>query len=106
MARKKDPANPFYVLLVIVGVVFLITACAYGVMAFRADRLARSGQVDRSNNGLVVFMRESGGKLLAGELLVLGLATAAAMVSDRYWARREEQADVNHGGSHRHAGDG
>ena len=105
MARKKDPSNPFYVLLVIVGVVFLITACAYGVMAFRSDRLARSGQVDRSNNGLVVFMRESGGKLLAAELLVLGLATAAAMASDRYWTRGEEQAG-SVGGSHRRAGDG
>ena len=37
MARKK-PINPFYVVLVIVGTAFAITASAYGVTAMRALR--------------------------------------------------------------------
>ena len=42
MARQKEPINPFYILLVALGVVFLITACAYGVMAYRAIAPARA----------------------------------------------------------------
>ena len=36
MAKAREPVNPFYVLLVLLGIVFLVTACAYGVMAYRA----------------------------------------------------------------------
>ncbi len=38
MAKKKSGINPFYVLLAPLGIVFTITACAYGVMAFKAVR--------------------------------------------------------------------
>ena len=47
MAKAKAPVNPFYVLVVVFGVVFVITSCAYGTMAYRAiapavDAQARS----------------------------------------------------------------
>ena len=90
MAKQKEPINPFYPVLVIVGIVFLITACAYGVMAFRG---ARSGpSMDGTSNGLMVLMRHHGGKLLAGELLALALSSFAAMGLDQYRGRDSARA--------------
>ena len=88
MAKGKQATNPFYVVLVLVGIVFFVTACAYGVMAFRADRLGRAAQQEEGSGGLMGFLQQHGGRVLAGELLVLGVATFAAIASDNYWANR------------------
>jgi hypothetical protein len=90
MARSRTATNPFYVVLVIVGVVFLITACSYGVMAFRADRLARAATMGEPSSPLLILLRDRGGQLLAGELVLLGLTTVAAMATDAFWTRRGE----------------
>jgi hypothetical protein len=88
MARKK-PFNPFYVLLVVVGVVFAVTACAYGITAMRA--LRQNSAVAESlpqSTGLTDFMKQYGDRLLVGELLVLAVATVGAISTDGYWTRR------------------
>jgi len=86
VTKTKAPANPFYVALVIVGMVFFVTACAYGVMAFRAIRL---GPVTAEQNPqpLLVFMAEHGEELMAGELVLLILVTVDAFSTDSYWNR-------------------
>jgi hypothetical protein len=91
VAKAKTAVNPFYVILVVVGILFFVTAFAYGVMAFRADRLGRAAQTDEVPRGLMAFLDNHGGKLLTWELLALGLATAAAITSDNYWSRRQQQ---------------
>ncbi|HEX3657282.1 MAG TPA: hypothetical protein VHV55_15950 [Pirellulales bacterium] len=81
--------NPFYVLLVIVGIAFAITACAYGVMTFSELR----GSVPAAGRGaLVAFMKRHGTMLLAGELLVLAVATTGAIATDRFWQRRAKSS--------------
>jgi len=80
--------NPFYVLLVIVGTAFAITACAYGVMTFTEMR----GAAPAAGRGaLLAFMKRHGNSLLAGELLVLAVATTGAIATDRFWQRRGER---------------
>jgi hypothetical protein len=90
MTRKK-PVNPFYLLLVVAGVAFAVTACAYGVTAMRALRSdpAAKGRALEENE-LTRFMSQHGNTLLVGELLVLGAATVAAISTDGYWSRRAE----------------
>jgi integral membrane sensor domain MASE1 len=88
VAKGKQATNPFYVVLVLVGILFFVTACAYGVMAFRADRLGRAAQQDAPSSGLMGFLQQRGGQVLAGELLLLGVATFAAIASDSYWSAR------------------
>lgn len=80
---QKKPFNPFYAALVVVGVVFAITACAYGVMTVRLldPRLADEG-------GLVGLMNQHGLKMLVGELGVLAVLTVAAITTDDYFVRR------------------
>jgi hypothetical protein len=91
MAKSKEPTNPFYVLLLAVGVLFFVTASTYFVMTLRGDRLGRQPQSVAQTSGLIQFMDRRGGQLLAGELLLLGVCTAAAMASDGYWSRRHER---------------
>jgi hypothetical protein len=88
MAARK-PINPFYVLLVVVGAAFAITACAYGVTAMRALRPNRAlAQAPPPQSSLVKLMDEHGERLLVGELLLLAVCTVGAISTDGYWSRR------------------
>jgi hypothetical protein len=87
---QKQPVNPFYSALVVVGVLFALTACAYGVMTVRG--------LDPQNadeGGLVGFLDAYGVWVMVGELLVLGLLTVAAIGTDEYWTRRMTAADAD-----------
>ena len=85
MATKRPFANPFYALLLVVGVAFLLTATSYGVLAFR-DVQGQSPTA--SGSGLMLFLDRHGALLLAGELAVLIVASLAAMATDGYWTKR------------------
>lgn len=93
MAKPKEPINPFYVLVVLVGVVFVVTTFAYGTMAYRAV-----AQTEESP-GLMSMLDEHGVSILSGELAVLGLVTFGAMWLDGVRTRRaqrdEQQQAVN-----------
>lgn len=87
MAKRKQPFNIFYVPLLLGGVVFLITACAYGLMVYQTQRLEASqwGGGSGSGAGLIAFMNEYGTGLLLGELAVLAVATIGTIAWDRFW---------------------
>jgi len=85
VSTSKEPANPFYLLLAIVGVFFVITACGYAVMVFRAGRM---GVAAGPPHPLVQFLDLYGGYLLAGELVILGGATVAAIGLDDWRIKR------------------
>ena len=86
MNQRKKRVNPFYVVLVIAGVAFVVTACAYGVMAVKQMHVSyvpvEQVQADAS---FVGFMDEHGATVMMIELAVLGVATFAAMGTDRFW---------------------
>jgi len=86
MAKKKDRINPFYVLLVIVGVIFFITACAYGLMALKSFSPAGAQANSAAGERLLRFMNDWGMSLMIGELVLLGISTFAAMATDSYWS--------------------
>lgn len=83
----KSPANPFYVVLVLAGVVFFVTACAYGMMALREFR-APAGETAMPSE-LLTFLNQRGALLLGIEIAVLATATFAAMAYDQRLGRRE-----------------
>jgi uncharacterized membrane protein len=80
---QPKPINPFYSVLVVVGVVFAITACAYGVMTVRGLDPRNADE-----SGLIGFLDDYGIWVLVGELVVLGLLTVAAIGTDEFWTRR------------------
>jgi hypothetical protein len=111
MPKMRSRTNPFYVLLVIFGIAFSLTACAYGVMAFRAVRVAefaslqepsttdgrRSSPSDPTSDrpatetpagkSLLAFLDLHGAQLLGVELVLLAAATFGAIGTDGYWNR-------------------
>ena len=77
--------NPFYAALVVVGLAFALTTCAYTVMSFRElDPFAPEEQ------GLNALMKSHGLLILLIELGLLSVLTVAAIGSDDYWTRRAE----------------
>jgi hypothetical protein len=87
VAKAKAPVNPFYVLVVVFGVVFVITACAYGTMAYRA--IAPAVDAQSRSQGLMGFLDRFGVQSLSIELVVLGVASFLAMWLDQIRSRRE-----------------
>jgi hypothetical protein len=88
----SQAANPFYVLSIVAGVAFAITACAYGVMTVRGldPHAADEG-------GLVGLMDEHGLAIMLVELSVLGVLTVLAIGTDDFWTRRGETSSLNSG---------
>lgn len=91
MAKKSGGLNPFYVLLVLIGIAFTLTACAYGVMAFKVVRTKAEVAEDGEGAALLTYLDEHGATLMAVEVALLALCTVAAMATDRYWIRRDER---------------
>ncbi|MEX2316038.1 MAG: hypothetical protein WD669_02730 [Pirellulales bacterium] len=90
MRRSRKFANPFYVLLVIAGVAFALTAFAYGMMAVRETAAVRgTGEAAASTeHPLIEWLRRYGDAALVIELSVLGICTIGAISTDTYWQRR------------------
>jgi hypothetical protein len=84
MARR--PFNPFYLLLGLAGVAFTITAASSCVAVLRGVRpeaaRAPRGAFDR-------LLDRHGTAILAGELLVLAIATVGAVATDHAAGRRD-----------------
>lgn len=103
MAKKKSGINPFYVLLVPLGIAFSITACAYGVMAFKAVRTANHESAKQESAGqgsgaaLLAYMDQHGAELMGIELALLAGCTFGAISTDRYWMRRDEAEQGSEG---------
>ncbi len=83
VAKTDKAINPFYPLLVLGGTLFLITACAYAVMAYRSLKMNIHGE-----GGLMQMMRVHGSTIFTIELSVLAVLLIAAMATDRFWQRR------------------
>jgi hypothetical protein len=100
VAKAKTPGNPFYSVLVIVGIVFLLTACSYFMMTLQGreasygrglqpgDKMAGNGGSPADNAAFSDFMDRYGFTLLMAELGVLAAVTFAAIGTDEYWMRR------------------
>ena len=88
MTLRQTLANPFYVLLLMAGVAFSLTACAYGVMTVRGlHRVEASGP-----GGLLMgWLDEHGFALMLIELGVLAMFCFLAVTTDAYWERRLAQ---------------
>lgn len=79
----KKIGNPFYAALVVVGLAFAFTACAYTVMSFR-----NLDPHSLDEPGLGMLMKRHGLMILVVELGLLSVLTIAAISTDDYWSNR------------------
>ena len=87
MTDEKKGTNPFYAIVVVAGIVFTITGCAYGLLMVRSMNPSAPGAEQES--GLLAFLDQHGFKVLLIELGVLGVASFAAMATDDFWSRKK-----------------
>ena len=87
MTKSSKPFNPFYAMLAVVGVLFAITACAYLATSLRSSDPTLVG----SEDGPFAFFDRYGMTVLIVELVLLGMATVGAMVTDEYWMKRAQR---------------
>lgn len=95
MFGKRERFNPFYVLLIVAGIIFSVTACAYGVMAFRALRMGAPQVEAEGSGGLLVVLDEHGGLIMTVELVALAIFTFSAMALDSVRSRQLQAPSAN-----------
>jgi hypothetical protein len=83
VAKRKEPFNVFYGLLLVVGVAFALTAFAYFVMATRARTPAVAERAE-----IMRLLDERGGAILAMELILLAVCTVGAIGWDHVIGQR------------------
>ncbi len=91
--QSRKRVNPFYALLVIVGIAFTITATAYFILTLRGSQ-GRQAKLDNSSS-LLAFLDRHGVSLMVGELALLALCTWGAIGTDQWWAGRREEPCVS-----------
>jgi hypothetical protein len=84
----KKYTNPFYILLLLAGIAFGVSSCAYGVMTVTMLDREEGYKVRESKEGLIYWMDQYGFQLLMTELVILGVATFSAIGTDDYWRKR------------------
>lgn len=89
MAQSNKFFNPFYGLLVVAGVLFVVTAVAYGVMYV----CELHGAPSVGEHPLLVWLQRHGDAALVVELLLLAVATFGAIGTDNYWQRRAHERE-------------
>src|SRR3954447_2443795 len=89
----KKRLNPFYALLIPTGLAFVVTAFAYGFMAFQAVNAVRAEAGRNAGHPLFVWLNQHGDRALLVELAVLAALTFAAIGTDRWWDRADRERE-------------
>ena len=89
MPKNRLFNNPIFAMAVAIGIVFALTAAAYGVMTFRAIRLGPTDIADGAS--LMGFIDRWGMTLMGTELVLLAIATVAAIWLDAYFEDRNSE---------------
>jgi hypothetical protein len=85
---KRKATNPFYVVLMVVGVAFALTASAYGWSA----RLKLDPQQFDRNEAFIQIMDDYGIPAMVVELGLLTVLTFLAIGTDDFWEKRAQRA--------------
>ncbi|NBP88002.1 MAG: hypothetical protein EBU59_05735 [Planctomycetia bacterium] len=94
---RRQPTNPFYIVLGVVGFLFTITAASYCLSVLRGIR-PETASAQRAHP-LEELMDRHGTSLLVGQLVVLAIATVGAVAVDHVAGerlRRARQAEQPH----------
>ena len=100
MSSASEPRNPLYLLLLLAGLVFVVTALAYAVVPVLEQKAADAGQPPPPSE-LRDALRRDGWRWLLWELAVMTVFGVASMVLDHLRDRRrpEGASSVATGGS-------
>ena len=82
MSDKPDPRNPFYLLLLLVGLIFVITLLAAVMVPILMDKAQAAG-AEVPKEGFHQLIKRDGVWWVVAEVVVLVILSIASMVLDR-----------------------
>src|SRR6516164_4756982 len=88
---QLEPRNPFYLLLLLASLLFVVTALAYGVVPVLEEKATAAGQPPPPSP-LRGALRNSGPKWLLYELAVMALFAVLSMGLDRARSLKQERS--------------
>jgi hypothetical protein len=114
--EPREPRNPFYLLLLIAGVIFVMTVLAYAIVPVLEEKARDAGTIPPPSP-FRDALRSDGWKWVLGEVAALIVLGLASMGLDRYrrWQRERQvsepgasvskaspsgEKDAQHQGSH------
>ncbi|MBI3822436.1 MAG: hypothetical protein HY289_07125 [Planctomycetes bacterium] len=91
MAAPSEPRNPFYLLLLIVGLIFIVTVLAYAVIPVIEQKAMDAGQMPPPSP-FRDALRNDGWKWVLAEVALLVVLGLASMGLDR-WRRWKSETE-------------
>jgi hypothetical protein len=83
MAAPTEPRNPFYFLMLVVGLIFVATVLAYAVVPVLEDK-ARDAGTEPPPSWFRSALKNDGWKWVLAEVAVLVVLALLSMCLDRY----------------------
>jgi hypothetical protein len=93
MSPPREPHNPFYLLLLVASVLFVITALAYGLVPVLEQKAIEAGQAPRPSP-FRDALRRDGGTWLLWELAAMAVFGVASMALDRLRSLKKQRAEA------------
>src|SRR5207253_10331904 len=93
--EPREPRNPLYLLLLIVGVFFVLTVLAYALVPV-LEQKAREAGTEPPESPFRDALRQDGWKWVLGEVALLVVLGLASMGLDR-WRRWQAESDKPQG---------
>ena len=90
--NRLEPRNPFYLLLLLASLLFVITALAYALVPFLEDKAVQAGQTPPPSP-FRESLRADGWFWLLGEVAAMLVFGVLSMVLDRLRTLQKERAE-------------
>src|SRR5262245_28903357 len=91
MSQSSEPRNPFYLLLLLISLTFVLTALAYAVVPVLEQKAREAGE-EPPPSPFRDSLREDGWKWLLVEVAAMIVAGLLSMGLDRWRRYRQEQS--------------
>ena len=92
MTAKPEPHNPFYLLLLVAGLLFVVTALAYAVVPVLEQKAIDAGEPPPPS-ALRDALRADGWKWLVAEVAAIVVLAFASMALDRLRTLNNEKKE-------------
>jgi hypothetical protein len=89
--EPREPRNPFYLLLLIIGVIFVLTVLAYALVPVLEEKARDAGAIPPPSP-FRDALRRDGWKWVLGEVALLVIVGLMSMGLDRYRRWQRERA--------------
>jgi hypothetical protein len=91
-SNQSEPRNPFYLLLLLASVLFVVTALAYGLIPVLEEKAAEAGSPPPPS-AFRDALRADGWKWLLVQLAAMAVLSLLSMGLDRLRSLQKERAD-------------